>query len=136
MDKHELKAGDKAMLLVTISNHNRDCDGEIRVHGARENNVTSYVSPTLLHPLPAPAPLTEAERRVVEAAKAWRKGILIDHPLISVHEELEAAIDALAPPDPVAQLRKAFNEYRREMTAEAWKRALEAIVAVEKAIAK
>jgi hypothetical protein len=149
MDKHELKIGDKVMLLVRIVTDKVDKDGEILVSGARENDETSYASAALLHPLPAAGPLNEAERRVVEAAiaemEAWSnyEAQGSDEAYIAWVKTKDArtavanALIALrTPPDPVAELLKAFHEFRNGMSSGAQLRVLRAIAAIEKASEK
>jgi hypothetical protein len=86
-----------------------------------------------------PDPLTEAERRVVEAWMAHydvrlRAGTLdmqhFPHELVDATTSLR---DLRKPVDPVAELLKAFHEFRNGMSLGAQLRVLRAIAAIEKA---
>lgn len=110
--EHKWKAGDMATVKIkSVADYD-----DIRLdHGIR-------VPASLLRPLPAPDPLTEAERRVVEAAvsekvaladyiNAPKERSMIFATCIEASHELCNATDALialrSPPNPVAELIRA-----------------------------
>ena len=97
----EWKPGDRAMVVV---DHSGGPDGVVlRVPGGH------WVPFECLHPLPAPDPLTELERTVLDAAILWRQPTY--QSVLQMVPALANAVDALiaarAPKDPVAELRAA-----------------------------
>jgi len=153
---HKWKAGDKAMLLVSLVTGKGDSEGEVLVAGARENGRVSWASAELLQPVSAPDPLAEAKERVVEAAVAERVALLAynnapkaanDLRAVCAHEacnELRDATDALITlrtlPEPVVELIRATTALAAFLSLR-WSSeppkqvtdALAAVAAVEKA---
>lgn len=152
---HKWKAGDKAMLLVSLVTGKGDSEGEVLVAGARENGRVSWASAELLQPVSAPDPLAEAKERVVEAAVV-ATAALTDHNnapkatedlrnvWIEARNELCNATNALitlrTPPEPVVELIRATTALAAFLSLR-WSSeppkqvtdALAAVAAVEKA---
>jgi hypothetical protein len=109
-----LKVGDMAMVKIAKLRAEQPLEPLIAVDGGRP----VYLDAWALHPLPAPDPLTDLERAVVEAAVsnfAYAKsiGITVDgfanETLIALWGACEALAAARQPPDPVKELREAWD---------------------------
>lgn len=86
---HEFKPGDRAMVVV-----GREDRGWFHIETNLPDNAGNVlVPPCSLHPLPTPDPLTELERRVVEAAIGWDASLL--------NNATHALLAARAPKDPL-----------------------------------
>ena len=125
---HEWKPGDRAM--VEIAHSETHCsDGTVAIKG-RGSWHTIFVPHESLHPLPAPDPITELERAVVNKMMAWRDiycsdpGVPYREYMAALNEAIRAG-DALhaarkppAPVDPMTALRSAWEASRGLQWAE------------------
>lgn len=104
---HEWKPGDRAMVIVdrVVSN------GMLNLKS--KDGISPAVWIEALHPLPTPAPITDLERAVVEAAVKWRKNhsapFISDEPTANLYAAVLALPFARTPPDPVGELRDAWD---------------------------
>ena len=134
---HEWKPGDRAM--VEIAHSETHCsDGTVAIKG-RGSWHTIFVPHESLHPLPAPDPITELERVVVEAAVKWRKNhsapFISDEPTANLYAAVLALLAARTPPapvDPMTALRSAWEAPRGLLWAEGVHAALDAAEAAWK----
>ena len=142
---HEWKPGDRAM--VEIAHSETHCsDGTVAIKG-RGSWHTIFVPHESLHPLPAPDPITELERAVVEAAMVWLDDATLDDvifdtdyddcvDLVETAVALRAARTPPAPVDPMTALRSAWEAPRGLLWAEGVHAALDAAEAAWKEIKK
>ena len=103
----EWKPGDRAMVVVV-----QKVDGWFSVETKRPNNFgVVLVPPCSLRPMPAPDPLTELERRVVDAAIAWGNNGLLSSHAPNLYAAVDALLAARALKDPVEELRAAWTHW-------------------------
>ena len=100
---HEWKPGDRAMVIVDRQVSSRSVD--LRV----PNELPASVWLSALHPLPAPDPHQSLKDAVVEAVGKWMSGET-STPLHAAWRDLEYA---RTPPDPVEELKAAWDRYTR-----------------------
>ena len=102
---HDWKPGDRAMVIVdrVVSNGMLDLKSK--------DGISPAVWIEALHPLPTPDPITVLERAVVEAMLAMPR---VSSPTWSIAwrclmDDANALHDARTPPDPVEELRDAWD---------------------------
>lgn len=139
---HEWKPGDRAMVIV-----DRIVSKGMAALKSKDG-ASAGVWIEALHPLPAPDPITELERAVVNKMMAfrdlYRSDAIVPYPqCVAARDEVILAADALnaartppAPVDPMAALRSAWEASRGLQWAEGVHAALVAAEAAWKEIKK
>jgi hypothetical protein len=85
-----------------------------------ERHNPLYVLTSALRPIPQPDPLTELERKVVEAAAMWRDTVdkfTVEHQpnQILLRIAVDDLLAARTPPDPVEYAKRAVSKLRQEI---------------------
>jgi hypothetical protein len=132
----EWKIGDRAMVEIKS-----DGRGWVKLCCSGNPQQYTLVPTEVLHPLPAPDPLTDLERAVVDAALRWIKAVKAweaphsQNTTTQCHDALmdlktqATALHALH--DPVRELREAWVEYSQGGSATARARLERAIADME-----